>query len=190
MSNSPPPQSIPQLNGVTNTGRLVTFIAGEHNQTLPQKEKAPNAEPVSRGEDPPVAQPVPAGSAAIITADGLNIEPFAADQLSNPASIDVDDRGRVWVAEALNYRKKIRQQGDRILILQDSDGDGRADSTKVFYQDPDIDGVHGVCVLGNKAIVSAPDRIHCSHRYRWRRQGRRKEVAVHGQSHDRLTWST
>lgn len=116
-------------------------------------------EPALRRDDPPVNQPVPAGSSAIITADGLNIEPFAADQLSNPASIDVDDRGRVWVAEALNYRKKNRQQGDRILILQDSDGDGRADSTKVFYQNPDIDGVHGVCVLGNQAIVSVSDRI-------------------------------
>ena len=84
---------------------------------------------------------------------------FATDQLSNPASIDVDDRGRVWVAEALNYRKKIRREGDRILILEDTDKDGRADRAKVFYQNPDIDGVHGVCVLGNKAIVSAPDRI-------------------------------
>ncbi len=93
-------------------------------------------------------------------AEGLVVQPFAIQgQLSNPASIDVDDRGRVWVAEALNYRKKLRKPGDRILILEDSSGNGRADKTTVFYQDPDIDGVHGVCVLGNKAIVSAPDRI-------------------------------
>jgi putative membrane-bound dehydrogenase-like protein len=94
-----------------------------------------------------------------VVAEGLGIEPFAVEQLSNPASIDVDDRGRVWVAEAFNYRKKARAAGDRILILEDSDGDGRADKTTVFYQDPDIDGVHGVCALGNKAIVSAPDRV-------------------------------
>ena len=93
-------------------------------------------------------------------AEGLVVQPFAIQgQLSNPASIDVDDRGRVWVAEAFNYRKKTRKAGDRILILEDSSGNGRADKTTVFYQDPDIDGVHGVCVLGNKAIVSAPDRI-------------------------------
>lgn len=92
--------------------------------------------------------------------DGLGIELFATpDQLFNPSSIDVDDRGRVWVAEALNYRKKLRKEGDRILILEDSDGDGRADNSKVFYQGPDIDGVHGVCVLGNKVIVSVSDRI-------------------------------
>ncbi len=96
----------------------------------------------------------------LVVAEGLAVEIFATTgQLSNPASIDVDHRGRVWVGEAVNYRKKDRKEGDRILILEDSDGDGRADKTKVFYQDPDIDGVHGVCVLGNQAIVSAPDRI-------------------------------
>ncbi len=94
-----------------------------------------------------------------IVAEGLAIEPFALKQLSNPCSIDVDDRGRVWVGEAVNYRKKSRKEGDRILILEDTDQDGLADLTKVFYQHPDIDGVHGVCILGNMAIVSAPDRI-------------------------------
>lgn len=98
-------------------------------------------------------------TAPIIMADGLAITPFAIEQLSNPCSIDVDDRGRVWVGEAANYRKKARKEGDRILILEDTDEDGRADLTKLFYQNPDIDGVHGVCVLGNKVIVSAPDRI-------------------------------
>ena len=53
-----------------------------------------------------------------VVARGLAIQPFAAQgQLSNPASIDVDDRGRVGVGEALNYRKKARKAGDRVLIL-------------------------------------------------------------------------
>ena len=44
-----------------------------------------------------------------VVAEGLAVTPFATeDQLSNPASIDVDDRGRVWVGEAVNYRKKDR----------------------------------------------------------------------------------
>ena len=115
------------------TGSLLVLIAGDFLQA---------------------AEPAP-----FIVAKGLAVKPFATDQLSNPASIDVDDRGRVWVAEAFNYRKKTRQEGDRILILEDTDQDGRADQSKVFYQDPDIDGVHGVCVLGNLVIVSAPDRI-------------------------------
>ena len=67
-------------------------------------------------------------------AEGLAGEPFATtEQLSNPASIDVDHRGRVWVGEAVNYRKKARKEGDRILILDASDGDGRADKTPQFW---------------------------------------------------------
>lgn len=112
---------------------------------------------LSLGASSPSAQePAPE---SFSMADGLEIKPFAAGELANPASIDIDDRGRVWVGEAVNYRKKDRKEGDRILILEDTDKDGRADRTKVFYQNPDIDGVHGVCVLGNTVIVSVSDRI-------------------------------
>ena len=39
-------------------------------------------------------------------ADGLQIELFAAEpMLINPTSIDVDHKGRVWVCEAVNYRR-------------------------------------------------------------------------------------
>jgi putative membrane-bound dehydrogenase-like protein len=101
-----------------------------------------------------------AGGADFEVAAGLEVTPFASESdLFNPASIDVDDRGRVWVMEAVNYRKKSREAGDRILILEDTDGDGKTDKQQVFYQNPDIDGGHGVCVLGNQVIVSAPDRI-------------------------------
>ncbi|MAB91070.1 MAG: hypothetical protein CMJ90_16685, partial [Planctomycetes bacterium] len=135
------------------TQETATYQPGGWLKAATAKEQGKTKTNIPQAKDrPKVAGP-------FIAAEGLKVETFATEQLSNPASIDVDDRGRVWVAEALNYRKKIRKEGDRILILEDSDGDGRADRSKVFYQDPDIDGVHGVCVLGNKAIVSAPDRI-------------------------------
>jgi putative membrane-bound dehydrogenase-like protein len=87
---------------------------------------------------------------------------FAAEPLLlSPANIDIDHRGRVWVCEIVNYRghRNERPAGDRILILEDTDGDGRADKTKVFYQGTDIDSPHGICVLGNKAIVSASSKV-------------------------------
>ncbi|MEZ6090038.1 MAG: family 16 glycoside hydrolase [Pirellulaceae bacterium] len=87
---------------------------------------------------------------------------FAAEpQLLSPSNIDIDHRGRVWVCEIVNYRKHKgkRPEGDRILILEDSDGDGLVDKEKVFYQGTDIDSPHGVCVLGEKVIVSAGDRV-------------------------------
>ena len=60
-----------------------------------------------------------------------------------------------------NYRNwnGSRPEGDRILVLEDTDGDGQADKQTVFYQGRDIDSAHGVCVLGNRVIVSAGDKV-------------------------------
>tara|TARA_R110002096_G_scaffold376724_6_gene570479 strand:- start:9345 stop:12314 length:2970 start_codon:yes stop_codon:yes gene_type:complete len=93
---------------------------------------------------------------ALLPADELEVTLFAAEpMLVNPASIDVDERGRVWVCEVTNYQneKGHRPAGDRILILDDTDADGKADETTVFYQGPDIDSATGITVLGNKVIV-------------------------------------
>ncbi|MCG8449527.1 MAG: PQQ-dependent sugar dehydrogenase, partial [Pirellulales bacterium] len=115
------------------------------------------------------AQEQPAQAVAgLDAAAGLECKLFAAEPMViNPSAIDVDHRGRVWVCEIVNYRRKqgTRPEGDRIVILEDADGDGRADQSKVFYQGADIDSPHGVCVLGTpdgrgtRAIVSAGSRV-------------------------------
>lgn len=89
---------------------------------------------------------------------------FAAEpMLLSPSNIAIDHRGRVWVCEIVNYRahRDRRQEGDRILILEDTNGDGVADSQKTFYQGRDIDSPHGVCVLGNRVVVSAGPHVLC-----------------------------
>ena len=96
--------------------------------------------------------------------DELEVTLFAAEpMLLSPSNIDIDHRGRVWVCEIVNYRghRNKRAEGDRILILEDTDGDGQADKKKVFYQGKDIDSPHGVCVLGNRVIVSAGPHVLC-----------------------------
>lgn len=93
-------------------------------------------------------------------ADGLEVKAFATEpMLINPTDIDVDARGRVWVLEAYNYRPNItlnptRKEGDRIVILEDKDGDGKADESKVFYQDASLNAPLGIAVLGNIVLVS------------------------------------
>jgi hypothetical protein len=77
--------------------------------------------------------------------------------LKNPTNIDVDERGRVWVTEAYNYRPDINgnptdPKGDRIMILEDTNGDGKADTAKVFYEGAEINAPLGVCVLGNRCL--------------------------------------
>lgn len=93
-------------------------------------------------------------------ADGLEAKTFATEpMLMNPTDIEVDARGRVWVLEAYNYRPAItgnptHKAGDRIMILEDKDGDGKADESKVFYQDPSLNAPLGIAVLGNVVLVS------------------------------------
>ncbi|SHN33166.1 putative membrane-bound dehydrogenase domain-containing protein [Cyclobacterium lianum] len=84
-------------------------------------------------------------------------------QFFNPTNMDVDAKGRIWVTEALNYRLfrndpekfKNHAAGDRVMILEDADGDGVAESSKVFVQDEDLTAPLGISVIGNKVIVSS-----------------------------------
>src|ERR1051325_4440852 len=82
-------------------------------------------------------------------------------KITNPTNLDIDHRGRVWICDVQNYRgnQKTRPAGDRILILEDTDGDGVADKVTTFYQGKDVDSAMGICVLGNKVIVSCSPNI-------------------------------
>ncbi len=98
-------------------------------------------------------------------ADGLAVGLYASEpMIRNVISMDVDARGRVWTTEGANYRLfqkwgKLRAEGDRIVILEDPNADGVADSAKVFYQGHDVNSALGICVLGDKVIVSCSPNI-------------------------------
>ena len=92
----------------------------------------------------------------------LEVQLFASEPMMlSPSAIDIDHRGRVWVCEVVNYRKHNgeRAEGDRILILEDTDGDAKADKSTVFHQGTDVNSAHGICVLGNKALISCGDEV-------------------------------
>jgi putative membrane-bound dehydrogenase-like protein len=103
--------------------------------------------------------------------DGLQIELFASEPLFvNPTCCDVDHKGRVWVCDSVNYRHTLhrrpptRPAGDRIVILEDTDGDGKADKATTFYQAPGFLAPLGIAVAkdpkapGYKVFVcNSPD---------------------------------
>lgn len=129
----------------------------------------------------------------LIVADGLAIEVMATEPLlKNPTNIDVDERGRVWVTEAYNYRPGINgnptnPQGDRILILEDKNGDGTLETAKVFYQGPEINAPLGVCVLGNRVLVSQSPYVWEFYDDNGDDKADRKEVlfqGIGGEQHD------
>ena len=91
--------------------------------------------------NPPSDHSVESSLSDLKVHDGLTVTLFASEPMfSNPTNIAVDEKGRVWVCEAYNYRNQynpknpLRKEGDRIMILEDTDGDGEADKSKVFYQ--------------------------------------------------------
>lgn len=101
------------------------------------------------------------------TMDNVNVSLFAeSPMLFNPTAMDVDDEGRVWVCEGVNYRQwrgnnpgRHHDEGDRIMVLQDTTGDGVADSSTVFVQDKDLTAPLGIAVIGGDVYVSCSPNL-------------------------------
>jgi putative heme-binding domain-containing protein len=72
---------------------------------------------------------------SFLVADGFEVNLFAADPvLAKPIQMNFDPRGRLWVVSSEVYPQIEPGQAanDRVLVLEDADGDGRADRTTVF----------------------------------------------------------
>ncbi|MDB4487716.1 ThuA domain-containing protein, partial [Akkermansiaceae bacterium] len=67
---------------------------------------------------------------------GFRLELFASEpDIINPIGLAWDERGRLWVAETVDYPNEItadRKGNDTIKILEDTDGDGKCDKVTVF----------------------------------------------------------
>lgn len=80
----------------------------------------------------------------MILPPGFRVELFAAEpDIVNPIAMNWDEEGRLWVIESIEYPypRDFWPDGggkDRILILEDTTGDGRADETTVFAEDLNI----------------------------------------------------
>ena len=100
---------------------------------------------------------------AFQTMEGLEVTLWAQSPMFyNPANMDVDKDGRIWIAEGVNYRSHYNRkpEGDRIMVLEDTDGDGKADKEWPFVQEEFLRCPMGVAVIDNKVVVSmTPDMI-------------------------------
>ena len=108
---------------------------------------------------------VPASS--FVVPEGFEVSVWAKSPMFyNPTNMDIDDKGRVWVAEGKNYRifrnKKLKEmdpKGDRIMVLSDTNGDVKADKSHVFVQEPALISPLGIAVIDNKVVVSQPPTL-------------------------------
>ncbi|MDF1741792.1 MAG: c-type cytochrome [Verrucomicrobiales bacterium] len=78
----------------------------------------------------------------LTTADGYKIELFASEEqfpsLANPVQLSFDNKGRLWVATMESYphyRIGDPLPQDKLLILEDTDGDGKSDKETAFADD-------------------------------------------------------
>ncbi len=112
----------------------------------------------SSAVDPEAIELLPPAEAArsMEVPEGFRVTLFAGEpDVQQPIGFCIDDRGRLWVAEAYNYPQHGDVAGDRILIFEDSDGDGAFDKRSVFYDG--LNYVTGIEVgFGGAWIMSPP----------------------------------
>ena len=72
----------------------------------------------------------------MVVPEGFRVTLAAGEpDVKQPIAMALDDRGRLWVAEAYTYPiggRGTRQ--DRILIFEDTDGDGKFEKRTVFIE--------------------------------------------------------
>ena len=99
----------------------------------------------------------------LVTADGFAVNLFASEAefpaLRNPVQLSFDARGRLWVVTMPSFPHTVpgEQPQDKILILEDTDGDGKADKCTTFADG--FDALDGVAFHERGVIVSAQPRL-------------------------------
>ena len=72
----------------------------------------------------------------------FEVKLFAGEpDVVNPIAFTIDEKGRVWVVECFEYPKRTpkgKAPRDRIVILEDTDGDGKCDKRTVFAEGKDF----------------------------------------------------
>jgi len=119
------------------------------------------------GDPAPAHAPTPAeqAPAKMSIPPGFSVKPFAAEpDVLQPIAFTIDPKGRLWVVENFSYPIWLGgpEGKDRIVIFEDSDGDGKFDSRKVFHEGgtsyTGIElGFGGVWVCATPNLLFIPD---------------------------------
>jgi putative membrane-bound dehydrogenase-like protein len=109
--------------------------------------------PVQPGDGLPPAET----AAGMKVPDGFSVKVFAAEpDIVQPITFAIDDRGRLWVCENLSYPDWKPEGNDRIVILEDTDGDGKFDKKTLFYDK--LNNVSGIEIgFGGVWVGSNPN---------------------------------
>ena len=137
-----------------------------HSVVRAQQQSQP-AGPIPHGQDQAPNPPRSAAEAAqtMTVPPGFHVEVVAAEpDIVNPVAMTFDERGRIWITESLEYPRRAAGRGrDRIKVIEDTDGDGKADRFSVFADGLNIPsgiavGHGGVWVSNSPDILFLQDR--------------------------------
>ncbi len=122
----------------------------------------PKVEAKSAGELQEFAGLSPDDAAkAMKVPEGFKVTAFAGEpDIVQPIAMTIDDRGRLWVAEAYSYPVKVpaAEARDRIVILEDADNDGKFDKRTVFAEKLNL--ISGLEVgFGGAWVGAAPELL-------------------------------
>ncbi|MFO0958410.1 MAG: PVC-type heme-binding CxxCH protein [Isosphaeraceae bacterium] len=94
--------------------------------------------------------------------EGFRLDLFAAEpQIYKPICMNWDHKGRLWIAETIDYPNEMQRKGegrDRIVILEDTDGDHKADKFTVFADKLSIP-TSMTFARGGLVVSQAPDML-------------------------------
>ena len=121
---------------------------------------------VAWGQQTPHGQDKPPGPALspaeaikkMMVPEGFTVELVASEpDIVNPVAMTFDERGRFWITESLEYPRRDPGPGkDRVKVLEDTDGDGKADKFTVFAEGLNIPS--GIAVgHGGVWVANSPD---------------------------------
>jgi putative membrane-bound dehydrogenase-like protein len=151
---------------------VLVLLAAAAQQASSRQQASPPAQPRSPGgtgapggppsqpqrpEVPPAPTHIPMELFSV--PDGMEATLWAeTPMVHNPTNMDIDRDGRIWVTEGVRYRRHFDRQpeGDRVIVLEDTDHDGKADKHWTFVQEEALVAPLGIAVIDNKIVVSQP----------------------------------
>jgi putative membrane-bound dehydrogenase-like protein len=130
---------------------LTSGIVAAEGPDVPPRQRVPLADGLA---------PEPAAR-AMTAPPGFSVRLLAAEpDVRQPIAMCFDDRGRLWVAEAYSYPRRVPpdEARDRILIFEDTDGDHTLDRRIVFQEGLNL--VSGLEVgFGGVWVGAAPELL-------------------------------
>jgi len=140
------------LSGLVLT--MATLLPAQQKVVIPHHQDKPPGPALSPEE----------AVAKMTVPEGFKVEIVAAEpDIVNPIAMTIDEKGRFWITESLEYPRNAPGPGkDRVKVLEDTDGDGKADKFTVFLDGLNIPsgvavGFGGVWIANSPDILFVPD---------------------------------